>query len=63
MLVKDGGEEHVVHERDEPFVLGDAITHEPGVYSVIRLEPGHGDFDALVVAEWRGEVGVGQFAP
>jgi hypothetical protein len=63
LLLKNGGQEHIVLERDGLFVGGDALPHDSDVYSVIRLEEGHGDFDALVVAEWRGKVGIGQFTP
>jgi hypothetical protein len=52
-----------VVERDAPLAVDDTFAHERDSYRVTGIQPGHDEFDAVVTAEWIGEVGVGQFVP
>ena len=60
-LSKSGGERRVTLEHDSVLAKDDAFAYENEVYSVVDVQPGHGDFDGVIAADWRGEVGPGQF--
>lgn len=39
-------------ERDEPLAVGDIIIEGSMAYKATSLQPGTGEFDAVIVAEW-----------
>ena len=43
-------------EHESPLAKDDAFPFENEVYSVVDVQPGHGDFDGVIAAEWKGEL-------
>lgn len=48
----DGIESRFELERDEPLAVGDIIIEGSMAYKATSLQPGIGEFDAVLVAEW-----------
>ena len=57
----DGGISRFEIRRDKPLVEGDVLDQGTVFYKVLRVLPGHGDFDRVVKAEWHA--GPGQLEP
>jgi hypothetical protein len=54
VIKSDDGELRFTIERDAPLSQGDTFEHDSASYRVLRVEEGHGPFDATVIAEWLG---------
>jgi hypothetical protein len=62
-LSKSGGENRIVLETEAELRKGDDFKHGLDVYSVTSVQPGHDDFDAVLRADWIGDVQPGRFVP
>jgi hypothetical protein len=62
-LSKGAGERQVTLECDKALAPGDPFSYENETYSVVHVQPGHDEFEALIEAEWKGTWGPGQPAP
>jgi hypothetical protein len=53
LVIKNGdGELRFTIERDSALSQGDGFEHDSASYRVVRVEEGHGPFDATLIAEW-----------
>jgi hypothetical protein len=53
LVIKNGdGELRFTIERDSALSQGDGFEHDSTSYRVVRVEEGHGPFDATLIAEW-----------
>ena len=59
-LSKGGGERQIVLEDDRQLAKDDVFSYERDSYKVTSFAPSHDDFDAVVFADWIGEVGIGE---
>lgn len=53
----------IMLDRDEPFAKDDIFSYGPDSYRVNGIQPGYDEFDAVVLTEWIGDVGIGTSLP